>query len=61
MADARTGLPDILRDAGLYALVTFGLCVPIVAYRTDAGPTGLDLTPRWTLAPRCWSCGWSSA
>ena len=50
MAEPRTpGLPDILKDAGLYALVAFGLCVPIVAYRTEAGPTGLELTPRWKL------------
>ena len=50
MAAARSsGLPDILRDAGLYALVTFGLCIPIVAYRTEAGPTGLELSPRWKL------------
>ena len=44
------GLPGILKDAALYALGTFALCVPVVAFRTDAGPTGgLELTPRWVL------------
>ena len=42
------GLAEILRDAGLYALVTLGLCIPIVSYRTDLSQTSaLDLTPRW--------------
>jgi len=50
MAHARSpGLPDILRDAGLYALVAFALCVPVVSYRTEAGPAGLELLPRWPL------------
>jgi branched-chain amino acid transport system permease protein len=39
----------ILRDAGLFALAAFGLCVPIVSYRTDLGNNGLELTPRWGL------------
>ena len=39
----------ILKDAGLFALATFGLCVPIVSYRTDLGANGLELTPRWGL------------
>ena len=40
----------ILRDAGLYALVTLGLCVPIISYRTDLNQTSaLGLTPRWGL------------
>ncbi|TXM65562.1 high-affinity branched-chain amino acid ABC transporter permease LivM [Methylobacterium sp. WL120] len=44
------GLPGILKDAAFYALGTFALCVPLVAFRTDAGPTGgLELTPRWGL------------
>ncbi|GJD42744.1 hypothetical protein AFCDBAGC_0583 [Methylobacterium cerastii] len=44
------GLPGILKDAAFYALGTFALCVPVVAFRTDAGPTGgLELTPRWGL------------
>lgn len=50
MAQARApGLPDVLRDAGLYALVAFVLCVPVVSYRTEAGPAGLELLPRWPL------------
>ena len=55
MARSQAALPDsamagILRDAALYALVTFGLCVPIIAYRTDPGPgTELVLVPRWGL------------
>ena len=50
MADARSnGLPEILRDAGLYALVALGLCVPLISYRTEAGPTGLELVPRWPV------------
>ncbi|KAA0123677.1 high-affinity branched-chain amino acid ABC transporter permease LivM [Methylobacterium sp. P1-11] len=55
MAGSQTALPGsamagILRDAALYALVTFGLCVPIIAYRTDPGPgTELVLVPRWGL------------
>ncbi|ACL56736.1 high-affinity branched-chain amino acid ABC transporter permease LivM [Methylobacterium nodulans] len=44
-------LPAIVKDAALFALVTFGLCVPIVSYRTDLGGEGgaLSLTPRWGL------------
>ncbi|MGU3540082.1 high-affinity branched-chain amino acid ABC transporter permease LivM [Methylobacterium sp. A54F] len=43
-------IPAILKDAALYALVAFGLCVPIVSYRTDLSQTSaLDLTPRWGL------------
>ncbi|WP_375463024.1 high-affinity branched-chain amino acid ABC transporter permease LivM [uncultured Methylobacterium sp.] len=52
MASARApgGLPGILRDAALYALGAFGLCVPLVSFRTEPGPTGgLELTPRWVL------------
>ncbi len=51
MVRSRSALPSILRDAGLYALVAFGLCVPIISYRTEAGPgTDLILLPRWGLA-----------
>ncbi|UHC14003.1 high-affinity branched-chain amino acid ABC transporter permease LivM [Methylobacterium currus] len=40
----------IVKDAALFALVTFGLCVPIVAFRTDLSQTSaLDLVPRWGL------------
>jgi branched-chain amino acid transport system permease protein len=52
-AAARTAGPDIiaaLKDAGLAALVTFGLSIPIIAYKTDQGPSNeLILTPRWGL------------
>ncbi|TXM94126.1 high-affinity branched-chain amino acid ABC transporter permease LivM [Methylobacterium sp. WL116] len=44
------GLTGILKDAAIYALGAFALCVPVVSFRTDAGPTGgLELTPRWVL------------
>ncbi|PJI55117.1 branched-chain amino acid ABC transporter permease, partial [Methylobacterium radiotolerans] len=55
MAASQNALPGsamagILRDAALYALVTFGLCVPIIAFRTDRpGRTELVLVPRWGL------------
>jgi branched-chain amino acid transport system permease protein len=39
-----------LKDAGLAALVTLGLAIPIIAYKTDQGPANeLILTPRWGL------------
>ncbi|TXN44519.1 high-affinity branched-chain amino acid ABC transporter permease LivM [Methylobacterium sp. WL7] len=45
-----SAMAGIVRDAALYALVAFGLCVPIIAYRTDPGPgSDLLLTPRWGL------------
>ncbi|MHC2088724.1 high-affinity branched-chain amino acid ABC transporter permease LivM [Methylobacterium sp. WCS2018Hpa-22] len=41
-------LPGLIKDAGLFALVTLGLCVPIVSYRTDLGQgIGLVITTRW--------------
>lgn len=41
-------LPEMLKDSALFALVTLGLCIPVVAYRTDLGQgTGLELTGRW--------------
>ena len=50
MLRSSSALPSVLRDAGLYALVAFGLCVPIISYRTEAGPgTDLLLLPRWGL------------
>ncbi len=50
MAAAASASPAaILKDAGLFALVAFGLCVPIVSHRTDLGADGLELTPRWGL------------
>ena len=48
-------LPGLIRDAALFALVTLGLAVPIVSYRTDLGQgTGLVITSRWgTVAALC--------
>ncbi|WP_018261273.1 high-affinity branched-chain amino acid ABC transporter permease LivM [Methylobacterium sp. WSM2598] len=50
---ARPGLDvaGIVKDAALFALVTLGLCVPVVSYRTALGGEtgGLYLTPRWGL------------
>src|SRR5215204_6447756 len=50
-ATARTAGSDFaaaLKDAGLTALVTLGLSIPIIAYKTDQGPANeLVLTPRW--------------
>ncbi|MCK2056206.1 high-affinity branched-chain amino acid ABC transporter permease LivM [Methylobacterium sp. 37f] len=41
-------LPEMLKDSALFALVTLGLSIPVVAYRTDLGQgTGLELTGRW--------------
>ncbi|MCJ2013212.1 high-affinity branched-chain amino acid ABC transporter permease LivM [Methylobacterium sp. J-076] len=45
-----SAMAGILRDAALYALVAFGLCVPLIAYRADPGPgSDLVLVPRWGL------------
>jgi branched-chain amino acid transport system permease protein len=39
-----------VKDAAVAALVTFGLCVPIIAFRTEQGPgVELVLRPRWGL------------
>ncbi|GJD72739.1 hypothetical protein CFIICLFH_0962 [Methylobacterium goesingense] len=39
---------EMLKDSALFALVTLGLSIPVVAYRTDLGQgTGLELTGRW--------------
>ncbi|SFV08044.1 amino acid/amide ABC transporter membrane protein 2, HAAT family [Methylobacterium sp. 174MFSha1.1] len=47
---AATDMAAIVKDAALFALVTLGLCVPIVAFRTDLSQTSaLDLVPRWGL------------
>lgn len=41
-------LAPALKDAAVAALVTLGLCIPIIAYRTDQLQGGeLFLTPRW--------------
>jgi branched-chain amino acid transport system permease protein len=43
-------LAAAVKDAGLYALVTLGLCIPIVAFRTDQSQANeLILRPRWGL------------
>ena len=43
---AATDMAAIIKDAALFALVTFGLCFPIVAFRTDLSQTSaLDLVP----------------
>jgi branched-chain amino acid transport system permease protein len=38
-----------LKDAGFTALITLGLCIPILSYRTDQSGALLFLTPRWGL------------
>lgn len=54
-ASTQGALPEsvmgaILRDAALCALVAFGLCLPLIAYRMDPGPgSDLVLVPRWGL------------
>ena len=42
-------LQDLLKDAGLWALVTLGLCFPIILLRTEQ-----DLTNRIVLDPQPW-------
>ena len=49
MAASPASPAAILKDAGLFALVALGLCIPIVSHRTDLGADGLELTPRWGL------------
>lgn len=49
VAAATLGGIAIVRDAALWALVTLGLCIPIVSYRAELGASGLELTPRWGL------------
>ena len=43
---AQTALAAALKSAGFAALVAFGLCIPIIALRTDQSPSGLMLTLR---------------
>ena len=52
---APSELAGIVKDALLFALVTLGLAIPLVSFRTDLGQgTGLVLTPRWgTVAVLC--------
>jgi branched-chain amino acid transport system permease protein len=42
-------LAAALKDAARWAAITLGLCVPIVAYRTDQSQSELFLRPRWGL------------
>jgi branched-chain amino acid transport system permease protein len=42
-------LTAALKDAGLSALITLGLSIPILAYRTDQNGADITLTPRWGL------------
>ena len=42
-------LPAALKDAAISALVTLGLSIPILAYRTDQSQVELFLRPRWGL------------
>ena len=47
---ATPALVAALKDAALAALITFGLCIPVLLYRTDQS-VGVDLIlrPRWGL------------
>jgi branched-chain amino acid transport system permease protein len=42
-----------VKDAGLAALVTLGLSIPILAFRTDQNGADLILRPRWGLVALC--------
>lgn len=47
---ARSDIAAALKDAALAALITFGLCIPIIAYRTDQSQAvDLILRARWDL------------
>jgi branched-chain amino acid transport system permease protein len=47
---ANADIVAAVKDASLAALVTLGLCFPIMAYRTEVGQTvDLGLRPRWGL------------
>jgi branched-chain amino acid transport system permease protein len=48
-ATSQFDLVAALKDAALTALITFGLTIPILAYRTDQNGALLFLTPRWGL------------
>jgi branched-chain amino acid transport system permease protein len=49
-ARSRVNLAATLKEAGLAALIAFGLSVPILAFRTDQGQANeLILRPRWGL------------
>jgi branched-chain amino acid transport system permease protein len=51
---SRLDLAAAIKDAAFAAAVTFGLSIPIVAFRTDQSGADLFLTPRWgTVAVIC--------
>jgi branched-chain amino acid transport system permease protein len=45
----RFDLTAAVKDAALTGLVTLGLCIPIIAFRTDQSGGDIFLTPRWGL------------
>src|SRR5918997_2084078 len=46
---SRLDLPAAVKDAAISALLTLGLSIPILSYRTDQSGADLFLTPRWGL------------
>ncbi|HEU4519319.1 MAG TPA: high-affinity branched-chain amino acid ABC transporter permease LivM [Microvirga sp.] len=46
---SRFDVAAAVKDAALTALITLGLCIPILSYRTDQSGALLYLTPRWGL------------
>jgi branched-chain amino acid transport system permease protein len=46
---ARFDVAGAVKDAAVTALITLGLCIPILSYRTDQNGALLFLTPRWGL------------
>lgn len=48
-APSRFDLAAALKDALLSALITLGLSIPILAYKTDQSGSSLTLVPRWGL------------
>ena len=45
----QTNLAKAVADAGLAALVTLGLSIPILSFRTEQAQTGLFIQQRWEL------------
>jgi branched-chain amino acid transport system permease protein len=45
----RFDLAAALKDSALTGLITLGLCIPIIALRTDQSGGDIFLTPRWGL------------
>jgi branched-chain amino acid transport system permease protein len=46
---SRFDLTAAIKDAAISALITFGLCIPIIAYKTDQNGGDLILRARWDL------------